>query len=113
MPNSTLEAIEISLKEARKMVDLGRSLERLEMNPDFQKVIRDGYFRDEAVKLVHARVQPNLQLPQQQAWLVSRMDAIGALSQYFENLRNDAGLAAKALEDGTKTQAELLTEGAE
>ena len=38
------------VKEYNYYVGMKQSLERLETNPDFQKVILDGYFKDKAVK---------------------------------------------------------------
>ena len=55
MSNEAINAIERDIKEARKHVELGDSLERLLNNRDFKKVIVEGYFEKEAARLVHLK----------------------------------------------------------
>ena len=44
-----LELTAEELKEYNYWVGMKQALERLENNPDFQKVILDGYFKDKAI----------------------------------------------------------------
>ena len=44
-----LELTAEELKEYNYWVGMRQALERLENNPDFQKVILDGYFKDKAI----------------------------------------------------------------
>lgn len=113
MSNSTvLQDIEANIKNSKELIDLGASVERLKSHRDFKKVIIDGYFKDEAVRLVHLKADPGMQSVTSQADLVKQMDAIGALNQYFTTALRKASFAAKALADDQETLEELAAEGA-
>ena len=107
-----LKEIESNIKESKKLVELGAALERLRNNPDFKEVIIQGYFEQEAIRLVHLKADKNMQTPERQASIVAQMDAIGALSEYFAVVSHRAMLASKAIESDEQTRDELLAEGA-
>lgn len=111
MSNTTIQAIEANIKEARKIVDFGAALERLQANKDFKLVVKEGYFKDEAVRLVHLKAAANMQSPDHQRAIVSQMDAIGSLAQYFDTVFHKASLASKAISADEDTTTELLAEG--
>lgn len=109
----TIQEIELNIKEAKKLVDVGAALERLRNSSDFKEVIVKGYFEQEAIRLVHLKADKNMQTPEKQASIVAQMDAIGALSEYFHVVQMRAGMAAKAIEADTETRDELLAGEAE
>lgn len=78
-----IAAIERSIKEAKVCKDLGSALERLSKNRDFIAVVKQGYFKDEAVRLVHLRADPAYQTEVLQSSINKQIDAIGSLNQYF------------------------------
>lgn len=106
----TVQAIEANIREAKKIVELGNCLERLQSNRDFQKVIAEGYFRQEAIRLVHLKADPSMQSPASQQSIISQMDAIGALTQYFQTVFHTASIAAKAIAADEETRDEILAE---
>lgn len=108
-----LQEIELNIKQAQKLVDLGNALERLRSNNDFKKVITEGYFEQEAVRLVHLKADQNMQTAERQQSIIAQMDAIGALNQYFQTVFHRASLASKAIEADEQTREELLEEGLE
>ena len=109
MSNSTvLQDIEANIKNSKELIDLGASVERLKSHRDFKKVIIDGYFKDEAVRLVHLKADPNMQTPDRQASIIRDMDAIGAFASYLNITLVMADRAAQAIEADTLTIAELL-----
>lgn len=108
----TIQAIEANIKEARRIVDLGESLERLRSNRDFKKVIVEGYFEQEAIRLVHLKADPSMQSAESQKSIVSQMDAIGSLHQYFNTVYQKASLARKAIAADEETRDEILAEEA-
>jgi hypothetical protein len=110
MLNDTIQRIEANIKEARKIVDLGDSLERLRSNRDFKKVIMEGYFEQEAIRLVHLKADPSMQSADMQKSIVSQMDAIGALHQYFTTVFHKASIARKAIDADEETRDEILAE---
>lgn len=107
MTTNTIQAIEQNLEQSRKTVELGKAFERLVANRDFKAIIQDGYFRDEAVRLVHLKADPAMQSPVSQAAIVAQIDAIGALSAYFRTLKHGVMLAVKAIEADEETLQEL------
>lgn len=110
MDNSQVVEIEKNIQQSRVIVDVGNSLERLQDNRDFRKVVMEGYFQREAIRLVHLKADPSMQTAAMQASIVSQMDAIGALNQYFETIFHQAALATKAIAADEETIAELAAE---
>jgi hypothetical protein len=111
MDNSqVIQDIELNIKQAQLLVDTGNALERLRNNQDFKKIISQGYFEQEAIRLVHLKSDQNMQTPALQASIVAQMDAIGALNQYFQTVFHRAALAEKAIAADEETRDELLAE---
>lgn len=113
MNEQMLEEIELNIKEAKQLVELGDALERLISNRDFEKVFTEGYLRDEAVRLVHLKGDPNMQSAEKQDSIVSQMDGIGHFTSYVAKIRGQAHHARKAIESDEETREELLMEDAE
>lgn len=111
--SNQIQEIELNIKQAQKIVELGNALERLRNNSDFKKVISEGYFEQEAVRLVHLKSDQNMQSPDSQKSIIAQIDAIGALNQYFQTVFHRASLAGKAIEADEETREELLAEGLE
>lgn len=109
----TIQAIDANINEAKKIADVGESLERLRLNRDFKKVIMEGYFEKEAIRLVHLKADPNMQTPDHQKSIIAQMDAIGSLNQYFHAVYQQANIARKAIVSDEEARDELLAEGAE
>ena len=107
---NTIQQIELNIAEAKKIVDLGQALNRLENNRDFKKLILEGFFSHEAVRLVHLKADPNFQTPERQQSINTQMDAIGSLAQYFNTVNRNAALAAKSIDADEQTRDELLVE---
>lgn len=110
MSQSAIEEIELNIKEAKKLVDLGKSLDRLHSNRDFKRVIGEGFFKDEAVRLVHLKSDPAMQDADHQEAVTKQMDAIGGLVHYFRMVQHQSMLAAKAIEADEETRDELMAE---
>lgn len=105
-----INAIERTVKDAKEQKALGTALERLITNRDFQKVIKQGYFADEAVRLVHAKGDPACQTPEKQASIIRQMDSISNLGQYFQTILHAAGMADKSIEEGEAALDEMRAE---
>ena len=111
MSSEQLQAIENNIKQSQKIADLGASLERLRSNRDFKRVILEGYFEEEAIRLVHLKADANMQTPESQQAITQQMDSIGSLSQYFRTLDLRASMAGKAIASDEAMRDELLAEG--
>lgn len=111
MSQADINEIELSIKEAKDMVAMAKAVERLYKNADFKQIVLDGYFENEAVRLVHLKADPAMQDEKSQKMIIQGMDAIGALRGYFNWLTQQGNLALKAIEDGEDTLDELRAEG--
>lgn len=110
MSSQEIQAIEQNIQAAKTRLEFGAALERLQSNRDFRRVIEEGYFRDEAVRLVHLKADPNMQTEESQRSIVQQMDAIGSLSQYFVTVRQLAGMAARSIEGDEAMLEEIRAE---
>lgn len=113
MSNDAIQEIEMNIKEAQKMVDLGAAVQRLATNRDFKKVVLEMYFEKEAVRLVHLKANPAMQDKERQEAIVKEMDAIGSFYQFLRTLEIQAEMARRAIDDGESLREEILAEGAE
>ena len=112
MNSAELQHLEVIIKQAQKMVDLGDALERLRNNKDFKKVIGEGYFEQEAIRLVHLMSDSNMQSPELQTAIHKQMIAVGVFRDYLETLAIRAGMARRSVEADEATRDEILAEGA-
>lgn len=110
MSNNIIENLEANIQEAKKLVEQGKSLERLKSNKDFRDVILKGYFQDEAIRLVHLKADPNMQTEERQKSILTQMDAIGSLNEYLQLVFHKADLAQKSINDDEQTREEILSE---
>lgn len=88
--------------------DKAKALARLSVNPDFKKVIIDGFLRDEAIRLVYLKADPAMQTPEKQASVLRQIDSIGNLSAYFTTIRTEGMMADKTIADAETDRVELL-----
>lgn len=105
--------MEQAIENAKVYKDLGTSLEKLRSNREFKKVILDGYFKDEAIRLVHLKSDPSMQTPEKQDAIIRSIDAIGSLVSYFRVVEQFASIAAKDIELNEVTIQEAREEGLE
>ena len=107
-----IQAIERNIAKAKSAMDLGTALERLRINRDFKKIVLEGYFEQEAIRLVHLKADPNMQKPESQLAILNQIDAIGTLVQYFNTVMFRADLASKSISDDEAMRDELIEEDA-
>jgi hypothetical protein len=107
-----LEQIEISLKHAQKDIDLMKSLEKLTSNRDFKKVMLDGYFEKEAVRLVLLKADPSMQDEATQTAIVREIDSIGSVRQYLGRIMQMGNQMQRAVKEFEETREEILSEDA-
>lgn len=106
-----VEQLEVSLEEAKKTVALQQSLSRLTSNPDFKAVFLDRYFKDEPVRLVMLKADPEMQEDKHQENINKQIDAIGAAWAYLRNINIMGNMAARAIAADEETLAEMVAEG--
>lgn len=104
-----IEQIEISLEHAKKAIARMEALDRLYKNKDFQQIITEGYFRDEASRLVLLKGDVNIN-DEAERHCEKMINGIGCLRAYFQMVNHFGDQAQKALEDDHRTREELLAE---
>lgn len=110
MSKEQIQQIEDSIKENRKIVELGDALTRLTNSRDFKKVVLEGYFEKEAIRLVHLKASPEMQSEARQKAIISDIDSIGAFHEYLRTLEFQANMARKAIGEDEEMLAELNVE---
>ncbi|WP_289100986.1 hypothetical protein [uncultured Marinobacter sp.] len=113
MSSQDVVELEMNIKEAKELVELGKSLERLEKNRDFKKVIQEHYLNKEAVRLVHAKGDAAMQDPKHQANILRDIDGIGSFTQFLNFLRYQAEMAKDAIRECEDVLDDLRAEGAD
>ena len=78
--------IEISIEAARGAVMRKEMLDRLFVNPDFKAIFEDGYFKDEAARLVGLMTDPEFSSADRQKEINNDMLGISATRQYLMNV---------------------------
>jgi hypothetical protein len=69
-------------------VDMASSLERLNQNPDFQKVILQGYFTDKAVNGVSMLAQDSVVNSGNRPAVMEDLIGVSSLQDHFITIRN-------------------------
>lgn len=91
MSNPNQAEIELTAKELEEYnyyVGMRQALERLEANPDFQKVILEGYFKEKAVNGVSILASGYIKKNGLRADVMESLIAISQLQDYFITIKN-------------------------
>ena len=82
-----LELTAEELKEYNYWVGMKQALERLENNPDFQKVILDGYFKDKAINGVGMLASGYIKKNGLRPVVMESLIAISQLQDFFITIK--------------------------
>ena len=91
------------VKEYNYYVGMKQALDRLETNPDFQKVILDGYFKDKAVNGVSLLATNYVRKNGLRPEVMESLVAISQLQDYFISIKQ---LGAEIIGDGDDESTE-------
>ncbi len=97
-----LELTADELKEYNYYVGMRQALERLENNPDFQKVILEGYFKDKAVNGVSMLASGYIKKNGLRADIMESLVAISQLQDYFITVKQLGAEDDSEDEDGVE-----------
>lgn len=106
MSQTDIEQIEMSIEEARKMVDMAEAARRLADHPDFKRVILDGYFVNEASRLALLIDDPGIPANQQKLF-ENALRGPSALKRYLMSLTAQGDHAKVAIES-SESELELI-----
>ena len=105
-----LHQIEISLEDAQRNIFLAETLDRLHKNNDFQAIIVQGFFKDEASRAVLLRADPEMFEEREQKQIDDIITSIGGLRQYFHKIFRMGQMSQQSMEADKQTRQELLAE---
>lgn len=86
-PQEQLEIIERSTEEAKEDIALKDSVQALLKNRHFKKVIIEEYIKEFSTRLVLQKAAPSQQDPDNQAYIESKLNAIGQLNQFLMDVQ--------------------------
>tara|TARA_R110000850_G_scaffold233967_3_gene358864 strand:+ start:7285 stop:7617 length:333 start_codon:yes stop_codon:yes gene_type:complete len=92
---SDIDQIEISIKDAKDMVSARDALLKLKSNRDFKKIVLEGYFEKEAVRLVGLLAAPGMDAHKN--LIVRDLEAISSLQSYFQSVLMIGDTAANSV----------------
>ena len=110
-----LDAVEVSIDEAKEKIARSEALRRLEKNKDFQMLFLNGLMEKDAVRQVMLLASPGLKAPGEgatvaKAGIQARIDMIGELYNWCRWTHMEADSMRGALEEHEQTRQELLAE---
>jgi len=105
---SELQQVEIQIEMATKIRKLRDNCVKLMGTKEFKDVIEEGYFKEEAARLVMAK---SSNLTADQKILIDNMQyGIGALSNWFESVMRRGAEMDQAIGEHEQTREEILRE---
>lgn len=102
-----IQECEISITEAKVIVERANMLDRLNDNADFQVLIREGYLKEEAIRLVHLKGDPAVSNLEVQASISRQIDGISGFLNYTSTIYQLAQSSRNAIESNEKAIKEL------
>ena len=111
MDESEFEQLQKNIEASQKIVDLGKSLDRLLNNKDFKRVITEEFLQNEAIRLVSLKADYEMQTPEKQASILKQIDAIGHFNEFLNGLQRRVSMARISLAADEETRDEVLKEG--
>ncbi len=106
--DNLLAALDRSIANSKKTVEIGAAVGRLMLSRDFKRVILDGYFKDEATRLVHELAKVENQSEARRVSLVRQMDSVANLKAYMDRLVDEAGFAEKDIALNNQSRDQLI-----
>ena len=82
--NQTKEMLETT--DNSHIVEMYEALSRLHDNPDFQKVILEGYFKDEPIRITSLLATDYVRREGVRPVLMEKLVAISSLEDYFQTI---------------------------
>ena len=103
-----LEQVEIQIDMAHKLRKMRDNCVKLTASETWKDIITEGYFKEEAARLVMAK-SSNL-TPEQMQLIDNMQYGIGALANYIESVMRRGAEMDQALGEHEETREEILAE---
>ena len=105
-----LEQVDIQIEMANKLRKMRDNCVKLTASKPFKDVITEGYFKEEAARLVMAKSASLA--PEQMQMIENMIFGIGALANYIESVMRRGAEMDQALGEHEETRDEILAEEA-
>ena len=105
-----MQEIEIDIEDAKKAIHLGELVTKLESNPDFIELVIEGYFRDDASRVVMLKADKEFQSSEKQDKLDNDIMGISVFADYLRTKKLLGVMAADAIRESETTREEMLQE---
>ena len=99
MSQNDIQEIEVSIEEAKKIAKRAERVRRLEKNADFKALILDGYFTEEAARLVHLATDHQVIQGGHLEFVMNDLKGIGALKRYLTAALQLGDIAANTVKE--------------
>lgn len=109
MSQADIREIELSMDEARKIVDRGLMAEKLAANREFKKLVLEGYFVEEASRLALLFSDPNIS-EEIRKYVERDLFGVGAFKRFLSAVVIMGKNAARELADSAETLEEMRQE---
>lgn len=110
MSQQEIEQIELSIEQAKGLIERARLARQLAKNPAFKKLVLEGYFVDEAARLAHLVSDPALSQEHRQ-FVFNDINGVGALKRYFSVIIRMGDQAERDLAEAELELEEIRNEG--
>jgi hypothetical protein len=101
-----LNELESYISSKKEIVSFADTLDRLRKNPDFIKIIEEGYFKEEAIRLV-AFTGSHAYTGQTKIDTDAEIQAIGKLRHYFYSINRNGNKALAEIDEAREAVVEI------
>ena len=110
MNENELSAVEVSIETAKASVAYMDSVDALSKEKHFNKVVGEGYFKEEAARIAGMLADPTMQGEVDQRELFSQIKAIGHFRQYLIQIKRNGMIMKEGLDENEELANELRGE---
>lgn len=109
---SEIQEIEVNIESLEEHVKRRDVLKRLTANKDFEQIVHEEYFKDEASRMLLLRDDPNLPADKK-AFLEADMYGPGAFKRYLSTIMTLGNIAEQQIAELKETMDEINQDMAE
>ena len=103
-----IETVELTIAEGKRLMERRAAAQRLAKNKDFQKLVLEGYFVDEAARLALLYSDPNM--AQHREHIEKDLYGVGGFKRYMSTIIQMGNIAENEMSDHEQTLEELRAE---
>ena len=113
MSEISIEQLNHMIAKAKLNIDLAEAADRLQLNPDFQKVIGSGFLTEYALGMITAKAMHSNRGDLDQSYINSQLMGVGVLKEYLSDIRVGGHQAINDIESAEADKTHMLTDAKE